>query len=450
MDDTNFLKTEVDEKKQFSLLLVDDEKNVLSSLRRLFRKLKCKVFMAESGKEGLEILNENNIDVIISDARMPEMSGPEFLTIAAEKFPNTSRILLTGYADMEAMVNAVNQGKISHYVEKPWDDERLVALVENEFSIIDLKSQNEALQSLVKRQNLKLKSMNVSLEETVRERSGKIIKINETLQKNYKNTIDLLSGLLEQRQSKLSENILDIVPLVQGMAAELKFSEQDLGYIVTATKLRYIGQLCLSDTILSTPYSLLNKEQKHEYEQYPLTGSTLLTSIPPLRVPADIIFQHKEYLNGKGYPNGDWEKYISRSAQVLTVANDYLELTSGRLLEDALPSQEALMYLDSKASTFYAPDIIDALKAALSAHENNDPIPEHRAWSNQLVSGMVLTRDLMSHNGIFLLAQGTKLEDNTINKLIKLEKRAKAELKFYVLLPEGMDSLSMADKKASK
>ncbi len=439
MDDHNTVSADNEVTKQFALLLVDDEKNVLSSLRRLFRKVKCNVFMANSGKEGLEILNENAIDVIISDARMPEMSGPELLTIVAEKYPNTSRILLTGYADMEAMVNAVNQGKISHYVEKPWDDERLISLVENEFSIINLKNENEALQSLVKKQNLKLKSMNTALEETVKERSGKIIKINETLQKNYRNTIDLLSGLLEQRQSNMHETVFDIVPLVQNMAKELEFNEQDLNHVVTAAKLRYIGKLCLSDEILSTPYTLLSKEQKHEFEQYPLTGSTLLTSIPPLRVSADIIFQHKEYLNGKGYPNGDWEKFISRPAQLLTVANDYLELINGKLLEDALPSQDALTYIDSRVSTFYAADIVEALKTALSDYENQDPIPEHRVWSNQLAPGMVLTRDLMSNNGVFLLSQGTTLEEATIAKLLRLEQRAKAELKFYVIIPEGME-----------
>jgi response regulator RpfG family c-di-GMP phosphodiesterase len=173
-----------------SLLLVDDEKNVLSSLKRLFRKANCDVFIANSGQEGLEVLKEQAIDVIVSDARMPEMTGPEFLAIAAEKHPNTIRILLTGYADMEAISDAINLGRISHYVEKPWDDEKLQTLVHDAFVTINLKKRNEHLQSLVTSQNEKLTAMNETLEATVKERTQKIIEINAALQENYKNTVE--------------------------------------------------------------------------------------------------------------------------------------------------------------------------------------------------------------------------------------------------------------------
>ena len=141
------------------LLLVDDEKNVLSSLKRLFRKTDCDVFIANSGQEGLEILKEHAIDVIVSDARMPEMSGPEFLAIAAEQYPDAKRILLTGYADMQAIVDAVNLGKVSHYLEKPWDDEQLQKLVNDAFVTINLMKQNARLQSLIEQKNKKLTVM---------------------------------------------------------------------------------------------------------------------------------------------------------------------------------------------------------------------------------------------------------------------------------------------------
>ena len=98
--------------KKGSLLFVDDEKSILKALKRMFVPLGYTVFIAESGKAGLAMLEENEIDLIISDMRMPEMDGAAFLKAAAEQWPEIKRILLTGYADMESAISAVNEGKI--------------------------------------------------------------------------------------------------------------------------------------------------------------------------------------------------------------------------------------------------------------------------------------------------------------------------------------------------
>jgi response regulator RpfG family c-di-GMP phosphodiesterase len=103
-----------------NLLFVDDEANILKALKRLFRSADFSVHLAESGSEGLAILQQTPIDLIISDMRMPQMDGAEFLTRAAEQWPNTVRILLTGYADIESTIAAVNKGRIYSYCSKPW------------------------------------------------------------------------------------------------------------------------------------------------------------------------------------------------------------------------------------------------------------------------------------------------------------------------------------------
>lgn len=420
------------------LLLVDDEANVLSSLRRLFRKVNCTIYVANSGQEGLDILKKNAIDVIISDARMPEMTGPEFLAIVAETYPETVRILLTGYADMDAIVDAVNRGKVSHYVEKPWDDESLIALADSAFTTTQLKKQNALLQRVVQEQNKKLKSMNDSLEATVKERSSKIIQINENLKENYRNVIDLFAGLLDMRQPKSDIHVPDIVSLVKDMAISLKMSDKDVAILQGAAKMRYVGQVCLPDEILTIPYELLTQEQKEEYEQYPMMGSTLLTCVRQLWPMAEVILQHKEYLNGKGFPNGDWEKFISRKAQVLTVANDYIELMNGRMLTEPLTHVEALRYLSARIGSYYAADIVETLKSVLSTYQLEEPINDQRIWSNQLVPGMVLSRNLENHKGAFLLSKGHVLTEHIIKKLVELEQQSKAEFKFFVIVPEGV------------
>ncbi|MFD0752174.1 response regulator [Mucilaginibacter calamicampi] len=110
--------------KKISVLYVDDEENNLFSFKAVFR-VKYQVYTAISGDEALKILGERPIEIIITDQRMPNMTGVEFLEKVIELYPDPMRLLLTGYADMNAVVDAVNKGKIFHYLSKPWNEEEL-------------------------------------------------------------------------------------------------------------------------------------------------------------------------------------------------------------------------------------------------------------------------------------------------------------------------------------
>ena len=101
------------------ILCVDDEPNILSSLRRLFRSQGYEVLIADSGASGLKLLERENVDLIISDMRMPEMDGARFLQHARCQRPDALRLLLTGYADVQSILNAINRGEISRYITKP-------------------------------------------------------------------------------------------------------------------------------------------------------------------------------------------------------------------------------------------------------------------------------------------------------------------------------------------
>jgi CheY-like chemotaxis protein len=121
----------VTDDKPAAILFVDDEVNVLNALRRLFHDEPYVTYFASSGAEGLKILQEHAVDLVISDMRMPEMNGAEFLTQVVMQWPDTIRILLTGYSDIQSTIDAVNKGRIYYYCNKPWNDEDLKLLVRN-------------------------------------------------------------------------------------------------------------------------------------------------------------------------------------------------------------------------------------------------------------------------------------------------------------------------------
>jgi len=119
---------------KISVLYVDDEENNLISFRATFR-LKYTVYTALNGDQALELVREKPIDIIITDQRMPKMTGVELLEQIIKVNPEPMRILLTGYADMSAVVDAVNKGKIFHYLSKPWSEEELSETIERAYAI---------------------------------------------------------------------------------------------------------------------------------------------------------------------------------------------------------------------------------------------------------------------------------------------------------------------------
>lgn len=142
-----------------AIMFVDDEQNILNSLVRLFRNENYEIFTATSGADALKILEDNEVSLIISDHRMPEMSGVEFLSKVIEITPDTIRIMLTGYADLEASIDAINKGEVYRFITKPWKDEELRLTVKQSIEYRDLMLANRTLTRTVKRQSQVLKKL---------------------------------------------------------------------------------------------------------------------------------------------------------------------------------------------------------------------------------------------------------------------------------------------------
>lgn len=132
------------EKKDFSILYVDDEEQNLISFKATFRR-EYHVFTATSGKEGMEIMHNNDIHLIITDQRMPEMTGIQFLEKILPVYPDPIRMILTGFSDVEAIVEAINTGRVFRYITKPWDERELRMTIENARQLYGLQSKNKSL-----------------------------------------------------------------------------------------------------------------------------------------------------------------------------------------------------------------------------------------------------------------------------------------------------------------
>ncbi len=140
-----------------TILLVDDEPNIISSLKRVLLDEHYRVFSANSGPEALDVLKEQRIKVVISDEKMPEMSGAEFLSIVRNRFPEIVRIVLTGHASIEAAMSAVNNGEIYRFFTKPWRDLELKLSIRSAIEKYDLEAENRRLLRMLRNQAIELK-----------------------------------------------------------------------------------------------------------------------------------------------------------------------------------------------------------------------------------------------------------------------------------------------------
>jgi response regulator RpfG family c-di-GMP phosphodiesterase len=165
-----------------AILCVDDDKNILQSLKRLLRKEDYGILTASSGEEGLKVLEENDVQMVISDQRMPEMSGTEFLAALKTKYPDVLRIILSGYTEVDSITDSINKGHIYKFLLKPWNDQNLKLEIKQALEQYDLIQANKKLDEKVIQQNNELKKINENLEKLVQERTKTLEIQNQALE----------------------------------------------------------------------------------------------------------------------------------------------------------------------------------------------------------------------------------------------------------------------------
>lgn len=141
------------------ILIVDDEENVCRALKRCLRREGYELFIANSPDEALKFLAQQPVDAVMSDHLMPNMTGLEFLKMVRNRYPDCLRIMLTGHADMQTAIDAINQGEIYRFLTKPWDDTEIKVTLFIGFEQLDLERENRELMATVRRQAHVIKSL---------------------------------------------------------------------------------------------------------------------------------------------------------------------------------------------------------------------------------------------------------------------------------------------------
>jgi len=421
-----------------TLLIVDDEPGILSSLRRLLRPAGHKIHTAESGPIGLQVLEQEPVDLDISDMRMPEMNGAQFLEQVRLRWPGTTRILLTGYADVSSTIEAINRGEIYRYISKPWDDNDLTLIVHQALEHRRLQNENARLLVLTQAQNDELKDLNANLEDKVVQRTAEIEQINsflnqanDRLKQNFLVSIKMFSGLMELRGGAMAGHSRRVGDLSRKLAVHLGLDAREQQDIFFAGLLHDIGKIGFTDTLLNRPVSRMNGDDLGLYRRHVVAGESALMPLDELKDVAKIVRSHHERYDGQGFPDGLEGSNIGIGARILSVVNDFDGLQTGALAERRMTAEEAKTMILQSRGKRYDPQVANAFVELLGGL-GQEIVREKAVSHADLKVGMVLSRDLVSREGLMLLSTDFVLDMRLIKLIQDYARRENHAIPTYI------------------
>jgi len=326
--------------------------------------------------------------------RMPEMSGAEFLSEVFVQWPQTIRILLTGYADLQSTIDAVNRGRIYNYCNKPWNDEELKLLIRNALEQKRLREERDRLSSIVHLQNKELKELNEQLEEKVEQRTEQLNtamrhldRANKNLKKQYIDSIKAFSRIIEMRPGIKSGQSKYIAEKALLVAQELGMSAEEQQNIFYAGLLIQIGKMSLQDALLTEPYYSIPLIDIRRYLNHAVEGETLLKGLTQLKGASLLIRHQYERYDGSGFPDGLAKQNIPLGSRILNVVGDYIGYLEGSMTGEVMSVSDTINQLMSRKESYYDPVIIDIFIKVLkdTTIEEDTPVEPpvlEKSWKN--------------------------------------------------------------------
>lgn len=328
------------------ILLVDDEEANVRLLKRVLSD-EYDTVEALSGQEGLNLLKEHDISLIITDQRMPGMTGVQLLKESLAVRPEAMRILLTGYTDVQALIDAINSGHVYKYVPKPWDRDELKVTVKRAIETYELKQRNTQL---------------------VTDLTGALSQLEEV----SLGTIRALADALDAKCDYTSGHSLRVSQYALLIGKNMGLTPEELRDLELGGILHDIGKIGVPESILWKP-AKLSPEETAIMAEHPVKSAQIIGDLPSLQKAKRFVMHHHEFMDGSGYPDKLVGDAIPLGARIILVADAYDAMTSDRPYRNAIGHQRAIQELKKCAGRQFDPKIVDVLVGVLG--EGAEPNP---------------------------------------------------------------------------
>jgi response regulator RpfG family c-di-GMP phosphodiesterase len=395
------------------ILLLDDDEIVLLAIKETLGRENYELATFSSATAALQAVETEEFAVIISDQRMPEMSGLDFLAASKKRQPHASRILITGVLTLNTVIDAVNKGEIFRFLAKPWIREELIATVGNAVNRYHLLRQNETLRQSTLELNERLVAANQQLEQRLAEltqRKSEIDRAHAALQRNFDHSLELCYRLIETFHPVLGRQTKAVVTICRQMAMAGPFSPEEKHVLLTSAWLNNIGMIGLPRGLVSKSLNHpdgLSEAEEELIRHHPIYGQTLASFVDELRDVGETIRAHHERYDGRGYPDRLIGDNIPLPARYLAVAVSFVELN--------LPRDRALDAILKESGRAFDPEAVRLFLKV--SNLMSLPRKVRELTLADLAPGQMLASGIYSPSGLLLIPEDRELTDGLIRKI---------------------------------
>lgn len=393
------------------VLAVDDETNILRSIRRTLHGQNIELLLTDAPEKAIRILESQVVDVVMSDMKMPNINGADVLKKAAELQPSAFRIILSGYAEIDMMLAAINDGKVHRYLNKPWNNDSLTEVISEGIERTLLRKENARLLKLTQVQNAKLANMNNELEQKVSLRTRQIKAALRAAKQHSVSLERVLYNVIVSHPNIDGGFARQVSESASQLGTKLKFSEKETHAVRLAGLICEIGQISLPKDILERPFSELNYQQQKIFISQVNQAKLILTPLLTLENEIELIAKQFEPVNDEPRPPA--------GANVIAICRDYWRYRHGRILPTKLSAKEArkemLKHAGVKYDSKFLSIFIEMDIQTLYKEDRDMKTPHH------LKPGMRLNNDLYNESHILLLPKGHVFNEASIAKLRQFE-----------------------------
>lgn len=317
----------------YKIMIVDDEPANLRLLERLFRR-DYQVLTASSGAEALQLLTHHDVALLLTDQRMPGMTGIELLKRTASFRPHMVRILITGYTDISALIEAINCGQVYKYVPKPWNNDELRVTIERALEYY------------------KTNKLRYELEEANH-------RLSQRLQAMTRSVVRTIADALEAKDEYVYGHARRVSGYASAIGRRMRLEVSALEQISLGAFLHDIGKIGTPDSLLLKPTTFTD-EDRAVIQLHPERGARMLAGVPEMEDVAEAVRYHHERFDGSGYPEGLAGEQIPLASRIILVADAYDAMTSPRPFREAFTHEEAVAQLLECAGTHFDPEVVRA------------------------------------------------------------------------------------------
>lgn len=343
----------------YNILFVDDEDNILKSLKRALIDEEYNCFFANNAQDGLEIMKNNSIDVVVSDMRMPGIDGLNFLKQVEAISPDIVKIIQSGQADMYQLIEVINTIDVFNFILKPWDVETTLKPIINK----------AIKQSKLIKVN---KELNKQLANQLREleiKHFRLQKVTSSLE-DSNSIIMTIANAVEAKDIVTNGHVNRVAYLSQKIGERMELSPEEMDILTKGSMLHDIGKIGIPDSILNKPGALTN-EEFDIMKTHTTIGEKIIKSLKSFENIKSIIRHHHEKLDGSGYPDGLKDSQIDIYTRIVAIVDIYDALTMDRPYRKAMSLEQAFSILDGDVQKgLLDSSIVEILKEEVAKNSN--------------------------------------------------------------------------------